>query len=50
MQRDRAFGGVEIQIDEAPLHIRVVMGQGGETTAAVTGGRLDFNDLGAELR
>src|SRR5882724_13251069 len=50
MQRDRALGGVQVEVLQAPLGMRLIMRKWGPVTGDVTGGRLDFDDVRPKLR
>jgi hypothetical protein len=50
MQRNRAFGSIEVKVNEAALGIRVIMSKGGLVTGDIPGYGLDFDDLCPELR
>src|SRR5919109_448482 len=50
LQRDGAFGRIEVEEYQAALGLRVIMGKRPLLSGGVTAGRFDFDDLRAELR
>src|SRR2546430_2505655 len=50
MQRNRALSGIQVEVLQAPLRIRLIMCKWGPVTGDVTAGRLDFADVRPKLR
>jgi hypothetical protein len=50
MQRNRALSGIQVEVLQAPLRMRLIMCKWGPVTGNVTGGRLDFDDVRPKFR
>jgi hypothetical protein len=50
LQRDRALGGIQIEVRQAPLRIRPIMGKWTAVARHVPGWRLDLDDQRPTLR
>jgi hypothetical protein len=50
MQPDGVLGGIQVEVLEAPLRVRLIVGKRGLVTGDVPSGWLDFEDLRPELR
>src|SRR5262245_9491567 len=50
MQRNRALGGIQVEVLQAPLGMRLIMREWGPVAGDVSGGRLDLDDPRPKFR